>query len=68
VTFKAAANDLTVIDLKLVKRLKNSILIDFTNNTCIDSVYDKNASNSDELNVLFGNVVLNCSGEQVEED
>jgi hypothetical protein len=62
VTFKAASNNnLTAIDSKLVKRLKKSQLIDFTNNSCIDAMFD--STGAVPKHVFYSEVDLKCSSE-----
>jgi hypothetical protein len=65
-TFKAAANSLTLIELVLFKRVNSASLIDFANNTCIDAIYDKNSTGSPALHVFYAKVDLKCFGEEDE--
>jgi hypothetical protein len=62
-TFKAAANNLTDIEPKFIKRLKFASLIDFRNNTCIDAIFDNNSTDSPALHVFLAEVDLKCSDE-----
>jgi hypothetical protein len=58
--FKAARNKLEIIDLKLIKRLRKSELIDLSGNECIDMIH-KNSSNSISLRLMNSKISLNCT-------
>jgi hypothetical protein len=60
--FKAARNNLKIIDQKLIKRLKKSELIDLSGNDCIDMIH-KNSSDSVSLRLLNSDISLNCTPE-----
>jgi hypothetical protein len=68
VTFKAASNDLTEIEPKLVNRLKVANLIDFTNNTCIDAIYNKNSTAFADFQDFYSEVALKCKPKDDEEE
>jgi hypothetical protein len=68
VTFKAANNKLTEIDPELIKRLESASLIDFTNNTCIDTLYDKSSNDTSDIHVFSAEVVLKCPEKKDSDD
>jgi hypothetical protein len=58
--FRAAQNELEVIEHKLIKRLKKAQLIDFSENICVDLVYEKGSM---EINSFHSLVYMECSEE-----
>ena len=59
--FRAANNKVKIIDHKLLKRLKNSQLVDLSGNDCINAIHDKNSTKSAKLNVMVADILLECT-------
>lgn len=60
--FKFNGNQLNVVDLKILKFLrKNAKLIDFTDNVCIDLLYQQNQKDGTTFNVLFMEISMSCT-------
>jgi Leucine-rich repeat (LRR) protein len=60
VTFKASNNALTSIDPKFVKKIRKAQVIDFTANSCIDAIHDKNSTDAVSIDILHTKVDLEC--------
>lgn len=67
--FLAAKNQLTIIELQLIKRMDNAIIIDFSSNKCIDAGYTSKCGYLSSCNRVFTrdiakfsvNIFINCS-------
>ena len=62
--FRAAANNLKIIDHKLIKRLRNSKLIDFSANNCTNVFYEMNLMENININGLHSQIYLECSNDE----
>lgn len=54
-------NLLSIIDPQVIKRLQLALVVDFEDNKCIDSKYDKSANQHKKLMEIFGEISFKCT-------
>ena len=59
--FRAANNKVRIIDQMLLKRLKNSQLIDLSDIGCTNAIHDKNTTTSVSVNFMLREIFLECT-------
>lgn len=61
--FRASENNLSLIEHKLIRRLKDSQVIDFTANKCTDNIYERDSEKSLNINSFHSAIYFACADE-----